>query len=264
MLAGSAVPVVRAQVALVKGAPFKATWTRVTKTPGGARHELVPRMMLDDPPLFPGEHSVPVPAPMVMRPAQYQGVDVHREKIEVARASDGSLYEKTTIDGNVTSIAIYDVQHGRVIEENRSGVFITTQPVTALSIPEQHEMLENKQKTSDATTGIAVEHTTPLGEKTEKGMTLFGLKSDFKYGDGTTSEEEVWTSDTGLTTLLSDVDSKKRSMKEKLVSFHAGEPNAGLFRIPKKLPSDLNRQYIPSDFGSGYDHFTYPPGGAPQ
>jgi len=200
---------------------------------------------------------------MNLTPCFYYGIAVRREKIEVARASDGSLYEKTTIDGKVASIVIYDVQHGLVIEAGDT-MTITTQPVTALSILEQHEMLENEQKASDSTTGISTEHTMPLGEKTEKGMTLFGLKSDFKDFDGTTSEEEIWTSDTGLTTNLTHSDSNKSSIKEKLVSFHAGEPNAGLFHIPKKLPSELNRQYVLSDFGSGFDHFTYPPGGAPQ
>jgi len=199
---------------------------------------------------------------MIMRPAPYQGIVVRREKIKVARASDGSLYEMTSTDGNVTSIVIYDVQHGRVIEARGNNMTITTQPVTALSIPEQHEMLENEQKASDSTTGISTERTMPLGEKTEKGMTLFGLKINFKKFDGTTSEEEVWTSDTGLTTLLTHTNSKKSSITEKLVSFHAREPNAKLFQVPKKLPSELNLS--PSDFGSGYDHFTYPPGGAPQ
>ena len=243
----------RAQAALVKGAPFKATWTRVTKAPAGT--SCVSQMMLDEPPYL-------LPAPMNLTPCFYYGIAVRREKIEVARASDGSLYEKTTIDGKVASIVIYDVQHGRVIEARGNNMTITTQPVTALSIPEQHEMLENEQKASDSTTGISTERTMPLGEKTEKGMTLFGLKINFKKFDGTTSEEEVWTSDTGLTTLLTHTNSKKSSITEKLVSFHAREPNAKLFQVPKKLPSELNLS--PSDFGSGYDHFTYPPGGAPQ
>jgi len=69
----------------------------------------------------------------------------------------------------VASILIYDVQHGRVIEAIGDSVNITAQPVTALSIPEQHEMLENKQKASNETTGISTEHMMPLGEKLKKG-----------------------------------------------------------------------------------------------
>jgi hypothetical protein len=248
-------PAARSQVALVKNAPFKATWTRVTKAPAGT--SCVSQMLLDEPPYL-------SPAPMNLTPCFYYGVGVHHEKIEVARASDGSVYEKTTTDGKVASILIYDVQHGREIAAIGNRISITAHPVTILSIPEEHEMLESQQKSSDESTAILTEHMTPLGEKTEKGMTLFGLKSNFKDFDGATSEEEIWTSDTGVTTNLTHTDSNKSSITEKLVSFHAGEPNAGLFQVPKKLPSELNRQYVLSDFGSGFDHFTYPPGGAPQ
>jgi len=246
--------VARAQAAPIKNAPFTATWTRVTKTPADAFPGFVPRMMIDDPPLPPGVRvagqTAPAgPSPRLMRSVPYTGDDVRREKIEVARASDGSLYVMTTTDDKVSSIVIYDVPHGRVIEAKMNELTITTRPVTALSIPEQHEMLENKQKASDEITQALVKHMTPLGEKTEKGMTLFGLKANFKKSDGTTAEEEVWTSDTGLTTLSTHTDSRKCSITQKLVSFHVGEPNAKLFQVPKKLPSELNAP-LGGPFGS--------------
>jgi len=51
---------VKAQAALVKDAPFKATWTRVTKAPAGA--SCVSQMMFDEPPYL-------LQAPMIMTPA---------------------------------------------------------------------------------------------------------------------------------------------------------------------------------------------------
>jgi hypothetical protein len=251
-----------AQAVVVKDEPFTATWTRVTKFPSGmVRTSQLGGSLVLDPPtailigpqagesrLDPTVNPFDVAPPAALRynviqqgsSGLSQGEHVREETVVVARASDGSIYKKSTSNDHDPEIVIYDVPHGRMIYATSNRLDIRKLPLKARSVEEERAILERVHQPSGKTAGKeTVAHTTALGVKTEDGMTLFGQKFDSttkRDGKTLTSESESWMSDTGLTTLMSYNDSQGKTITEKLETYHAGEPDAKLFKVPKVLP----------------------------
>ena len=202
----SAVAAVQAQgVMTVSGAPFTATWTAKVE--------------------------------------RTRGIEII--VAEVARASDGSVYQARTVDGKIQSVAIDDVPNERRISLSvpTNTCEVSTPPGrpywVVRTVAQQRAVLEHWhaefEKGFDRKGPEISKHETAMGTKVEDGMTVFGQHYvHTRNSDGSVvSEGETWQTDLGfvISQTSRQVDPKTTSTSE-LKDIHRGEPDPKLFQLP--------------------------------
>jgi hypothetical protein len=135
----------------------------------------------------------------------------------IARASNGSTYLSSTIQGQPYQTVISDVPNNRVITLLLPSPFqhqyLLRDPpgghFTVISVQRRREMLQQMQDSyierpnRPKPDGQAVE--IALGVKQQNGITLFGHKSEFTSNSGSKRTDEMWNSDIGIVVGLKSV-----------------------------------------------------------
>lgn len=165
----------------------------------------------------------------------------------IARASDGSTYRGPyERDGKLSLVSIADVPNHRRVEymlgprEFRNHTYrLTTEKFFTESVEEHRARLGCCIPDHDKVKGGRLFHFTPLGEKSDDGMILFGRRVEETYDDGTKRVSEYWDSDLGIE-VSRTVDGPQPGRHESWVvtDIRREEPDPSLFQVPKEYLSD--------------------------
>ena len=167
--------------------------------------------------------------------------------MRIARASNGSVYRGPyKRDGKYSTVSIDDVPNHRQIEyrvsprEFRDHSYRMTADNFFTESVEQHRArlgccIPDKDKIK----GGRLYHYTPLGEKPDNGMTLFGRRVEETLADGTKRFSEYWDSDLGIE-VSRTVDGPQPGRHESWIvtEIRREEPDPSLFQVPKEYLSD--------------------------
>jgi len=253
-------------VIAVKDVPFSATWTRITKVP--SRTVRTPTSMMGslvaNPP--PGALVGPqagesrldpavnpfsmVPPGSTIGPAAGHTVIAAYEvehKESVARASDGSLYRATYVNGALWQVEIDDVVHDLRIILHPDAMQYSIEHVPRGTLVTR--TLDQERAYLERTSGDNIRKGHPetmvqtgLGTKSVNGMTIYGHHFVKAKGKTSTEEGDVWLSDLGFV-YASNTKSlwSKSETTLTLEGIKREEPMRSLFVVPagyKKITLD--------------------------
>ena len=169
------------------------------------------------------------------------------KKMRIARASNGSTYSGPyERDGKYGMVFIGDVPNHRRIEYQvpppniRNHTYrLTADNFFVESLEEHRARLGCCIPDKDKVKGGHLYHYTSLGEKTEDGMVLFGMRVEETFDDGTKRVSEYWDSDLGIR-VSTTVDGPKPGKHGSWVvtDIRREEPDPSLFQVPKEYLSD--------------------------
>jgi hypothetical protein len=167
--------------------------------------------------------------------------------MRIARASNGSTYrgpyDRDRKDGYVV---IDDVPNHRRIEyrvvppQFRDHSYrLTTKKFFTESVEQHRARLGCCIPDKDKVKGGRLYHYTPLGEKNDDGMILFGRRVEETLEDGTKRVSEYWDSDLGVE-VSRTVDGPQPGRHESWIvtDIRREEPDPSLFQVPKEYLSD--------------------------
>jgi hypothetical protein len=205
--------------------------------------------------------------------------------MRIARASNGSTYRGAyEHDGKFGQVFIEDVPNHRRIEYSvpppniRNHTYrLTAQSFSTESIEEHRERLGRSQQhfaddPDDVKAGRQYHHI-PLGERSGDGMTLFGVRVEETFADGTKRISEHWDSDLGVTISRTSTGPQEGKQASWVVTdIRREEPDPSLFEIPKEYLADplldVNTIFIDNQTGvpevldkasAQFDSWKWPP-----
>jgi hypothetical protein len=169
--------------------------------------------------------------------------------MRIARASNGSTYRGPyERDGRYSMVFIEDVPNHRRIEyqvgpqEFRNHTYrLTTDNFFTESLEEHRARLRRNGcgDDNDKVKGGRLYHYTPLGEKSDDGMILFGRRVEETFDDGTKRVNEYWDSDLGIQVSRTEDGPKPgRHGSWVVIDIRREEPDPSLFQVPKEYLSD--------------------------
>ena len=169
------------------------------------------------------------------------------KRLRIARASNGSTYRGPyERDGRDGMVFIEDVPNHRRIEyrvpppQIRDHTYrLTTDKFFTESVEKHRARLGCCIPDKDKIKGGRLYHYTPLGEKTDDGMILFGMHVEETLPDGTRRVSEYWDSDLGIQ-VSRTVDGPQPGRHESwgVTDIRREEPDPSLFQVPKEYLFD--------------------------
>jgi hypothetical protein len=168
-------------------------------------------------------------------------------KMRIARASNGSTYRGPyQHDGKYGTAFIADVPNHRRIQyrvgpqEFRDHTYqLTVENFSTESLEEHRARLGCCIPGKDKVEGGRLYHYTPLGEKNDDGLILFGRRVEETLDNGTKRVSEYWDSNLGIE-VSRTVDGPQPGRHESWVvtDIRREEPDPSLFQVPKEYLSD--------------------------
>jgi len=169
------------------------------------------------------------------------------KRMRIARGSNGSTYcGPYELDGKYSAVTIEDVPNHRRIQyrvgpqEFRDHTYqLTVENFSTESLEEYRARLGCCIPGKDKVKGGRLYHYTPVGEKTDDGLILFGRRVEETLDNGTKRVSEYWGSDLGVE-ISRTVDGPQPRRHESWVvtDIRREEPDPSLFQVPKEYLSD--------------------------